>query len=237
MIYSAKSARNYFIHAEGQAWPLAIKRVRGARYMRLSYQPLKRQVRLTLPYHARIQDGLAFAESRAGWLSREIARAGVRCAFAPGMTLTIFGVPHIIHHMPGRRGSVRQEAGMLYVNGEEAFVARRITDWLKAEAQKELSRLAAIHAEALGVRVRRVGVRDTSSRWGSCSTNGHLSFSWRLILAPHAVLNYVVAHEVAHLKEMNHSARFWRLVSTLCPDYEVSERWLSVHGGTLYTIG
>ena len=92
-------------------------------------------------------------------------------------------------------------------------------------------------AARLGLTVRRVTVRDQSSRWGSCSTTGMLSFSWRLILAPSQVLDYLAAHEVAHLVEMNHSAKFWRLVQRICPDHESAKAWLDIHGADLHRYG
>ncbi|MBV8939567.1 MAG: M48 family metallopeptidase, partial [Alphaproteobacteria bacterium] len=122
----------------------------------------------------------------------------------------------------------------LLVAGEPDFVPRRVRDWLKAEARREIARRAEAHAEALGCRIRRITLRDTVSRWGSCSSDGRLSFSWRLMLAPAEVLEYVVAHEVAHLREMNHSAAFWRIVAQRCPYHAEARAWLKRHGAQLY---
>ena len=108
---------------------------------------------------------------------------------------------------------------------------------LRREAKRELEAASLRYARELGLVIRRVTVRDQSSRWGSCSTTGVLSFSWRLILAPHHVLDYLAAHEVAHLVEMNHSAKFWRLVRRLCPDHERAKAWLDAHGADLHRYG
>ena len=112
-----------------------------------------------------------------------------------------------------------------------------MTDWLKSEAQRTISPLCLAKAAKIDRRVRRVVVRSQRSRWGSCGANGHLSFNWRLILAPDDVLDYVVAHEVAHLMEMNHSPAFWRVVRRLTPEMENARAWLNRKGQQLYRYG
>jgi hypothetical protein len=112
-----------------------------------------------------------------------------------------------------------------------------VHDFLKREARRELQKSAQAHAEALSVRVKRLSIRDQSSRWGSCTSAGSLSFSWRLILAPPFVLDYLAAHEVAHLVEMNHSPRFWRVVARVCPSVERAKRWLDTYGNDLHRYG
>ena len=116
-------------------------------------------------------------------------------------------------------------------------VERRVGDFLRREAQRDLEARQPAAADMLGVNIKRISVRDQSSRWGSCSTTGVLSYSWRLILAPPFVLDYLAIHEVAHLVEMNHSPRFWRLVSRMCPDAERAKAWLDVHGADLHRYG
>ena len=123
------------------------------------------------------------------------------------------------------------------MRGDPAHVARRVTDFLKREARRDLEAAVARHAEALGVRPRSITIRDTVSRWGSCSTTGALNFSWRIVLAPPDVLDYLAAHEVAHLKEMNHSERFWALVEQLMPGMEAQRDWLRMHGAGLHAVG
>ena len=123
------------------------------------------------------------------------------------------------------------------VAGESAHVPRRIKDFLRRAALEDLEAAVARHTAALGIPARRITIRDTTSRWGSCSSQGHLNFSWRLILAPPLVLDYLAAHEVAHLKEMNHSHRFWALTHKLCPRTEEAEAWLKRHGAGLHAYG
>ena len=126
---------------------------------------------------------------------------------------------------------------VIVVSTEAPHVTRRVREFLEAEARKDLAAAVQRHTAALGVTAKRITVRDTKSRWGSCSARGTLSFSWRLIMAPAFVLDYLAAHEVAHLRELNHSHRFWRLVFELCPRTEEAERWLKHHGSELHRFG
>jgi predicted metal-dependent hydrolase len=126
---------------------------------------------------------------------------------------------------------------IICVAGGAEHMERRVLDYLKREARKDLQKASLAYADELGVRVKRVSIRDQSSRWGSCTAAGSLSFSWRLILAPAFVLDYLAAHEVAHLVEMNHSARFWRVVAKVCPSVERAKSWLDTHGNDLHRYG
>jgi predicted metal-dependent hydrolase len=152
------------------------------------------------------------------------------------------GVSHKIVHRRAARGTVWCESDaqgqqLLCVAGEAPHVDRRIGDFLKREARRELEAASRRYAAMLGVRIKRIAVRDQSSRWGSCSNTGALSFSWRLILAPPFVLDYLAAHEVAHLVELNHSPRFWRLVTRIYPNPDRAKVWLDVHGADLHRYG
>lgn len=134
-------------------------------------------------------------------------------------------------------GHPRQRREDFCVAGGADFTERRVHDYLKREARKDLHKASLEYAEELGVRVKRVSIRDQSSRWGSCTSAGSLSFSWRLILAPPYVLDYLAAHEVAHLVEMNHSPRFWRVVARVCPSVERAKNWLDTYGNDLHRYG
>jgi predicted metal-dependent hydrolase len=155
-------------------------------------------------------------------------------AFAPGTMVPFHGSPHQIRHSVAKGPApVWRDGDQILVSGKVEHIRRRLTDFFKREAKKMLEARALEYGGLLGVRPSRVVVRDTASRWGSCSSGRSLSFSWRLILAPDFVLDYVVAHEVAHLREMNHSPRFWAHVKSLVPDMDSPQDWLKAHGREL----
>ena len=149
----------------------------------------------------------------------------------------VLGVPHVIDHEPAARRGVWCQNGAIRVSGRREHLARRVADFLRREAGTELSRRAHAKAETIGHKIERITLRDPKSRWGSCSSNKRLNFSWRLILAPEAVLDYVVAHEVAHLEHMNHGDRFWALVAELTPEVKRPRRWLHTQGASLLRYG
>jgi len=192
---------------------------------------------VVLPARASKEDGRRFALANKGWIKERLARMPEPLPFLHGVSIPYLGVEHRIRHRPAARGAVWREAGEIHVAGRPEHLPRRVEDWLKQEARREIERRALEKAEALGKRVRRIGIRDPRSRWGSCSPDGSLSFSWRLILAPRFVLDYVVAHEVAHLRELNHSGRFWRIAEGLTGEMDKARGWLAEHGAGLHRYG
>jgi predicted metal-dependent hydrolase len=218
-----------------------VRRHRQARRYTLRIQSATREVVLTIPPRGTLKEAQEFAQKHGGWIAARFDRLPKAAPFADGAIVPLRGVPHRIVHRRAVRGTVWTEtmhgAHQLCVAGNPPHIDRRINDYLRREAKRELEAASHRFAGELGVRIKRVAVRDQSSRWGSCSTSGVLSFSWRLILAPRSVLEYLAAHEVAHLIEMNHSARFWRLVQRLCPDHERAKNWLDVHGTDLHRYG
>jgi hypothetical protein len=156
----------------------------------------------------------------------------------PGITLPFRGKDHPVRRAEKAAAPVWLADGVLHVGGRAEHAPRRLLDFLKREARKALEARCAEYGPLLGVRHSRLTVRDTASRWGSCSAARGLSFSWRLILAPEFVLDYVAAHEMAHLKEMNHGPRFWNHVEKLVGDPRKARKWLREHGPALqrYTI-
>ena len=219
-----------------------LRRHRQARRYTLRIQAATREVVLTIPPRGTLKEAREFAQKHGGWIAARFGRLPEAAPFAHGLVVPLRGVPHRIAHRRGVRGTVWTETDangerLLCVAGNAPHIDRRIGDFLRREAKRDVDAASLRFANHLGVSVKRVAVRDQSSRWGSCSTTGVLSFSWRLILAPGHVLNYLAAHEVAHLVEMNHSARFWRLVQRLCPDHERAKVWLDVHGTDLHRYG
>jgi predicted metal-dependent hydrolase len=219
-----------------------VRRNRQARRYTLRINAAKREVILTIPPRGSLKEARAFAQKHGGWIAARLGRLPEAAPFTDGTIVPLRGVPHRIEHRPGSRGTVWAETAangepILCVAGAAPHIHRRIGDYLRREARRELEIASLKFAATLGVVIKRVAVRDQSSRWGSCSSTGVLSFSWRLILAPTAVLQYLTAHEVAHLIEMNHSPRFWRVVARLCPDHERAKLWLDGHGTDLHRYG
>ena len=244
MIRSAPLEQDVLVltDTDGTEIPVPVRRSARARRMLLRVDPVRGGPELVLPAGAKVDAARAFATKNLGWLRARLAHLPARTSFVQGATVPILGREHVIRHRPDQRGGVwRVEdpdgSVELHVSGAEEHLARRVTDFLKGEARRIVAPRAKLHAEALGRRVGRVTVRDTATRWGSCSSRGDLSFSWRLVLAPEEVLDYVVAHEAAHLVEMNHSERFWALVERLMPDYRRPRTWLKRHGAKLHAYG
>jgi predicted metal-dependent hydrolase len=184
---------------------------------------------LTLPPRVPLAEARRFAQGHEPWLRSQIAARPQGLLPGWGATLTVLGEP--LHIVPGPR--LRSAAGLLHVPGPEPAVPARIGAFLREAARTHAVPAAERYAALIGRRPGRVTLRDTRSRWGSCTVTGDLMFCWRLALAPTAVFDYVVAHEVAHLEEMNHGPRFWALVRRLDPGLEASRAWLRRHGPEL----
>lgn len=225
------------VDAAGRPVTLSVRRSSRARRILLRIDRNARKAELVLPPGASVADGRAFAEEKALWLRNRLALLPECIPFAPGATVPIHGADCLLVHAPEARGGIVLDGGRLIVSGERDVFARRVRDWLKREARRRIAGLAHAKAGRLGRTVARVSVRDQRSRWGSCSSTGNLSFSWRLILAPADVLDYVVAHEVAHLAEPNHSQRFWHLVNILTDHADFGRSWLRVNGPGLHAYG
>jgi predicted metal-dependent hydrolase len=236
---SEPSAINIIV--EREVYLVRVRRHRQARRYTLRIHSATREVLLTMPPRGSLREARDFAEKHGGWIAARLERLPRPAPFAHGTVLPLRGIDHRIVHRPGARGAVWIEGAgeqcMLCVAGAAPHLARRVRDFLKREAKHDLEAASRLAAAKLGVAVRRVSIRDQSSRWGSCSTTGVLSYSWRLILAPPFVLDYLAAHEVAHLVELNHSRRFWRLVERICPHVTRAKTWLDVHGGNLHRYG
>jgi len=224
----------------GEIYTIAVRRLKASRRYTLRVRTAQRDIVLSMPLRGNMTAAKAFAERHAGWIAARLGRLDDGVRFADGVELPLRGVLHRIAHRPAARGTVKAEAGeppVLAVAGDLPHLPRRLTDWLKRQALKDLTAAVERHTAAIGAKHGPISVKDTSSRWGSCSSSGALAFSWRLILAPPFVLDYLAAHEVAHLKEMNHSQRFWRLCEMLCPRTKEAKAWLRLHGAGLHRYG
>lgn len=228
------SIRHELLKIDGRLLEVRVRLNPRARRMIVKVNPATGEVSVTAPSKRGLAHALDFARGEKEWIAGQLAKAPGPVPMAPGAVIPFRGKPHEICEHPARGPApVWLDDGILWVSGDAAHAPRRVLDFLKNEARKVFEIRALEHAKKLGVKPSRITVRDTASRWGSCSSARSLSFSWRLILAPDFVLDYVVAHEVAHLREMNHSPRFWAHVKNLIADKDAAQNWLHANGREL----
>ena len=191
---------------------------------------------LTLPMRQSLTAAKAFVTASEGWIRQTKARQPPPIAITNGSEITLRGETLFLVTTGKLRGLVKHdvETKSLHLPGADAHIKRKLVDWMKQQAEADLSKASRFYAAAMGCQFQRLAVRDQKSRWGSCSADKSLSYSWRLIMAPPMVLDYVAAHEVAHLLEMNHGPRFWRLVLGHCKHAREAKRWLQTHGQSLH---
>jgi len=220
--------------------PLRVVENDRAKRLTLRIEAGGRGLSVTVPPGLRSGEVERFLDRHQGWLETRLAKVPDKPQVRPGIRLPLRGRPHVVVHEPGRRGTVTvgEDDGQpaLIVHGERRHLPRRLADFLKREARRDIEALVVKHASAVGRPAKAIRYKDTSSRWGSCTADGTLSFSWRIMMAPPTVIDYLVAHEVAHLKEMNHGPRFWKLCRELCPRTDEAKAWLKRNGGALQAI-
>ncbi len=210
---------------------IATRNLRSKRLI-LRYDAKKQSVKLTLPRGVSVAQGLAFAQSKTDWIAAQL-KQDETVTIVHDAVLPLWGKDYTLSHVGGR-GVVRIEDNVILVSGGEAFIARRVCDFIKQETLKNMSEIAHENAAKLGVKARKITLRETTSRWGSCSAKGEISLCWRLAFAPYAVMHYVVCHEVAHLLHHNHSKAFWDALEHICPHFTPHEKWLTKHGSSLW---
>lgn len=214
-----------------------VRRTRAARRISLTVSSIDGRAQLTMPHRCARRAAEAFVQENRAWLKRMVDRVPPADPIAPNARLPFRGRMLLVRGETGRRTArIDLEREEVLASADPALARAQIEAALREAARARLLNRARRRAEELGVAFSRISIRDTRSRWGSCSSGGALSFSWRLVMAPDDVLDYVAAHEVAHLVEMNHSARFWALVTRLRPDWRVQRDWLREHGPDLHRI-
>lgn len=211
---------------------VTLRRSARARRISLRVSGVDGRVTLTVPPGVAERTALDFANEKAAWLRTQLSRQPDMADVRIGSDLPVEGRLRRIAPGFGRRIQLAEDA--LNVPGPPETAPRRIQAWLKIRARDQLAAASDHHAQAIDRKYTRLTLRDTRSRWGSCTHDAGLMYSWRLILAPGDVLDYVAAHEVAHLVEMNHSRAFWDIVARLCPGYDAPRRWLRENGAELH---
>ena len=229
--------RHELLKIDGRLLEVRLRLNPRARRMIVKVNPATGEVSVTAPSRRGLAHAMDFARGQQDWIRGQLAKALAPVCLGAGAAVPLAGTPHQIRAAAKGPAPVWAEDGVIWVRGGEAHASRRLLDFLKKEARKALEARVLEHAPRLGAKPSRITVRDTASRWGSCSSGRSLSFSWRLILAPAFVLDYVVAHEVAHLREMNHSQRFWAHVKSLVADIETPQAWLKKNGRELQRYG
>ena len=222
---------------------LEVRRHPGARRLTLRISRTRRAVIVTIPVQCDLDEAGSFLNRHIDWVRARLDSLPNQVNFEHAAAMPLRGIPHTISLAENKRThliSIESRSGqrpVIIVPGNHDLASGLLTRWLFDEARRDLEASVARHADLLSLKAKRIAVRDQTSRWGSCSTAGALSFSWRLILAPPFVLHYVAAHEVAHLAEMNHGPDFWALVKKIRPDFEAAKQWLQVRGPDLHRYG
>ncbi|MCI5077581.1 M48 family metallopeptidase [Oricola sp.] len=234
------AARHLTHEVAGRSLPLRVSEHPRAKRLTLRIKPGAQGLSVTTPVGISMLEVERFLHRNRAWLEDKLDGMPDQPQVRPGVKIPIRGVNHEIVHEAGRglTRAVRDVDGArLIVRGEREHLPRRVADYLKKEAKAEIGALVEKHTATIGRRAKTIRYKDTVSRWGSCSSEGNLSFSWRIMMAPRPVIDYLVAHEVAHLKHMNHGPKFWALCEELCPDTKRCKAWLKKNGGALQAIG
>lgn len=227
---------------DGRIVPLRVVVNPRAKRIGLRLDAARREAVATAPTQRLAPKAAAFAIDRAGWIAMQLNKLPRTVHIAPGAIIPLRGAPHHLVMVKGRVAphilpAVGDQPARIVAGAPDTDTfAARVRRFLVAEAKVDLHDRVTAHAAILGVTWKTLTVKDTTSRWGSCTENGALSFSWRVVLAPPQILDYLAAHETAHLRELNHSKRYWAQVKKVFPNYERAETWLRKHGAALHAI-
>lgn len=233
------------VHA-GQRYRVTVKRVGTARRFTLRVRAATLDAVLTMPAGGSLRAARAFAERHAEWIGQRLDHLPRRIPLLAGSAIPLRGEEIAIVSRPSLRAAAWLDTRPLPEGGAETVLCvtgnpeqqrRRVLDFLRREARRDLEAAVARHSVKVGRSAKSLTLRDTRSRWGSCTAQGALNFSWRLIMAPVYVLDYLAAHEVAHLVHLNHSAAYWAVAEQLAPDLAKAEAWLKAHGASLHWYG
>ena len=212
--------------------PISLRRSKRARRISLRVSRLDGRVTLTVPARVSEKEALEFAQSKADWLVRNMSARPEAESVTLGTELPFQG--ELLTVVAGQGRTVMRADDELQVPGNPDRVGVRVQAYLKTEARNILAQACDVYTQAQGRPYSKITLRDTRSRWRSCSSTEALMFSWRLVMAPEEVLHYVAAHEVAHLAQMNHSKAFWDEVARLFGPHQAERNWLRQHGEKLH---
>lgn len=226
---------SFMIH--GKSLSLVVRENSQAKRLTLRLCPVGNKAILTVPLRYSKKQAIGFIEKAKPWLERQMMRICQKHPYVEGMVLPVFGKHYELRHTPSRVFRSWWSEDHLLIHAPVEKFGIFVQKSLHQVATQFLTMRTTLYATRLGKSVNRITLRDTRSRWGSCSPNGNISYSWRLVFAPEQVADYLCAHEVAHLAEMNHSPQFWKIVEDFCPDYKNLRRWLRQNGKSLFQYG
>lgn len=189
---------------------------------------------LSLPKRCPAKKAVAFVNEHRGWIEQCLSQIPETKRFEDGEKISVLGKTYQIKHSPQSRRGVYIDHDMLIVSGDKEFLHRRVCDYIKKTAKQKFFEMSQQKAALIGCHVKNVTIKDTKSRWGSCSSIQNINYNWRIALAPDFVIEYLIAHEVSHLKHQDHSRRFWQCVKNLHPRCGEGRLWLKQHGKDLY---
>ena len=215
-------------------FPLEVKKSIKLKRLSVRIDGKKKQVVLNMPRFCSSKKAFAFISEHQEWIEAHLNALPQVKDFEDGEKIMLFGQEVLICHKSESLSAPKLENGVLYVGGDKRFLHRRVKDYIKKRAQEEFSQKSEVLAAKLGCKLIGVSIKDTKSRWGSCSSLNHINYNWRIALAPACVIDYLMAHEVSHLKHRNHSPAFWQCVKELYAGAAIGRSWLKAHGNELY---
>lgn len=239
MIVAESHHRVFLIATSGTSVPVRVHVDSRARRISVRIDPHAREAVATAPALRHALEAISFASERVDWIAERLGALPHPVLFRPGAYIPLRGVIHRLKQAETGRTVRLDKTGptpILLIPGSRETFRDRTRAFFRASARADFAARVGVHSDTLKVKARAITIKDMRSRWGSCSSEGRLNFSWRLVCAPPFALDYVAAHEVAHLKEMNHSSRFWRQVERCMPDWEEARNWLQDRGSALHAI-
>ena len=223
---------------EGESVPVRIRRNPRARRISMRADAVKREIRITMPNYTPTNIALDFVAKKREWIAARLQSAPIAAPIAAGSEIAVEGEAHVIEWREDWPRSINCDEGLLRLGGPQSSVEARVLRWLKTEARRIYTQEIRHYCDKASEPIPRLSLGDPRSRWGSCSSRGTISLSWRLIMAPVHVRRSVIAHEVAHMRHMDHSAAFYGWLDELYEgDRKAADRWLKMHGTSLQRVG
>jgi predicted metal-dependent hydrolase len=220
-----------------QVIPVEFVRSLSAKVIKITPNLAKQIVKVSYPFFVSRARAVNFLESKKDWVIKQLEKVPEKIKIQDGAVISLLGKNYKISHIPNARRGVWIEEDYIFVSGDIEFLNRRVKDFVKKEVMAYYTKRVRYYAKMLSVEYGKISIKDTTSRWGSCASNGNIAFSWRLAFAPLFVIDYIVAHEVSHLSELNHSYKFWKVVKNIYDgDVDKAQKWLSRNGLSLYAI-